>query len=100
MVFRDASSGKVIEVRDYRRLEQHGRGERWRFQVVGATAKRVTVLAYQQREPIMAIYYDRLSPRIKLRSTVARPRGCVRPLELTTGWGSEWAATTARAACR
>jgi hypothetical protein len=98
MVFSDASSGRVIEVRNYRRLEQHGRGPRWEFQVIRATARRVTVLAYQDREPIMAIYYDRLSPRIRLRSNFTREARCSRPRELT-GWGSEWAAATLQA-CR
>jgi hypothetical protein len=99
MVFREASSGRVVEVRDYRRLEQRGGGERWEFQVVGATARRVTVLAYQEREPIMAIYYDRLSQRIRLKSNFSGQRGCERPLQLT-GWGSEWAAASSWEACR
>lgn len=61
VTFSDAATGAVLEVRDFAAVEQSGDGEPWLFQVVSAGPRRVTIVAYESGEPILAIYYDRLS---------------------------------------
>jgi hypothetical protein len=68
VTFADASSGAILEVRDYSAVRQDGSGVPWEFQIVSATPDRVTVVGYQSGEPALAIYYDRLSPSITLTS--------------------------------
>ena len=95
MTFSDASTGETLEIRDYRKVEQSGSGPGWKFQIVSARPQRVTVLAYQDREPILAIYYDRLSPSIRLTSNFSTDRGRRSTLSLNR-WGSEWFWTSDR----
>jgi hypothetical protein len=96
--FVDAHSGQVLEVRNYRKVKQLGNGPRWRFRIDSVTPDRVTVIAYVEREPVMAIYYDRMTPTIRLASNAVVRTRCVHRLSVDR-WGSEWARAHARAAC-
>lgn len=68
MTFSDAATGQALEVRNYVDVVQGGTGKPWKFQVVTARPQHVTVIGYQDGESILAIYYDRLSPTIRLTS--------------------------------
>jgi hypothetical protein len=68
VTFADASSGTILEVRDYSEVTQKVGGVPWQFQIVSATPDRVVVIGYQSGEPALAVYYDRLSPNITLTS--------------------------------
>jgi hypothetical protein len=70
VTFADASSGAILEVRDYSAVTQNDGGVPWQFQIVSATPDRVTVVGYQSGEPVLAIYYDRLSLSIELTSNL------------------------------
>lgn len=89
ITFSDASTGATLEVRDYRNVVQTG-GVPWEFQIVAATPDRVSVVAYQSREPVVAIYYDRLSPSITLSSNETS-LGTGSPDVMSWAWAWRWA---------
>jgi hypothetical protein len=77
--FSDAASGQTLEVRDYTRAStQQGQQGTWccgevaetgpAFKIVSATPDQVTVVGYKDRLPFIAVYYDRMSPNIRLTS--------------------------------
>jgi hypothetical protein len=61
---------RVLETRSYANAaaQQSGRGTPWVFQIVQASNTRVTVIAYQNRVPEVAIYYESISPAVQLVS--------------------------------
>jgi hypothetical protein len=65
ITFSDADDGHTLEVRDYNRVKRH---RRHAFKIRSADPDRVTVVAYQDRRPVMVVYYDRLSDEITLTS--------------------------------
>lgn len=89
MKFSDPSTGTLLEVRDYRKLVQNGGGVHWEFKIVAATPDRVTVIGYQSREPALAIYYDRLTSRIKLTSNAPAHDTGSSSISWASGW--HWA---------
>jgi hypothetical protein len=66
ITFSDADDGHNLEVRDYNRIKRH---RRHAFKIHSAGPDRVTVVAYQDRRPVMVVYYDRFSDAITLTST-------------------------------
>ena len=64
VTFSDTATGTILEVRDFNTIVQSGDGEPWHFQVEAAGAHRVTIVAYETDEPVLAIYYDRMSSGI------------------------------------
>jgi hypothetical protein len=60
----DASDDHRIEVRDYANIDP---AEGVAFKISSATKRRVTVIMYQDRRPIVAVYYDRLSTAVRLK---------------------------------
>jgi hypothetical protein len=59
--------GKILETRDYSKVyESTSRGHE--FRIVARTPDRVTVVAYEDGAPVMAVYYDRLSSGVTLRA--------------------------------
>lgn len=68
--FSDAKDGHTLEVRNYANsiLNQAGRGPRWEFQIVQASAQRVTVIGYQNGVPELAVYYETLSSAVTMTS--------------------------------
>jgi hypothetical protein len=69
--FADADDGHTLEVRDYNRLK---RDRRRAFRLHSADPDRVTVVAYQERRPVMVVYYERLADTITLTSNASTPR--------------------------
>jgi hypothetical protein len=62
--------GDVLETRDYAKVyDSTTRGHD--FRIVERTPDRVTVVAYEDGVPAMAVYYDRLSSQITLRANVS-----------------------------
>jgi hypothetical protein len=62
--------GDVLETRDYAKVyESTTRGHN--FRIVERTPDSVTVVAYEDRVPVMAVYYDRLSSQITLEANVS-----------------------------
>jgi hypothetical protein len=76
VTFSEASTGAILEVRDFSAVTQVVTqvigAVPWQFRVVKATPDRVSIVGYQAGSPALAIYYDRLSPSIRLTSN-ARP---------------------------
>jgi hypothetical protein len=80
--------GQTLEVRDYRRVATRAEGT-WccgevadpghDFAITSATPKRVTVTMYQDRLPVMVVYYDRLSPNVRLTSNFVAPSPSLSP---------------------
>jgi hypothetical protein len=61
--------GNVLETRDYAKVyKSTTRGHD--FRIVERSPDSVTVLAYEDGEPLMAVYYDRLSSQITLKANV------------------------------
>lgn len=67
--FSDAGDGHLLEVRDYKKVKT---SPGHRFKIASAGRNRVVVIAYQDRSPVMAVYYHRLSDAIRLRSNVRK----------------------------
>ena len=68
VTFTDTATGIALDVRDFATVEQSGGGTPWEFQVVAAGPRRVRIVGYQSDEPVVAIYYDRMSSDVTLSS--------------------------------
>ncbi|MGH2651930.1 MAG: hypothetical protein ACRDHK_12065 [Actinomycetota bacterium] len=63
--FSDAGDGHLLEVRDYRKVKS---SPGHRFKIASARPDRVIVIGYQDRAPVVAVYYQRMSDAIRLTS--------------------------------
>jgi len=63
--FADAADGHLLEVRDYRKVAT---SPGHRFKIASAGPNRVVVIGYQDREPVVVVYYRRMSDAIRLMS--------------------------------